>query len=137
MALLIGGLFFLPVPSSEILNLADQQRMQGKWTVVKWYINGIDGTTWSQGEVVEEFQGRAKLLWNVKEPTKILKCTYRLEAAKKPKRIIVTSDGVEMRGIYEFDKDILRIAFSHSKEFPKNFEPCPNGEASTLRFRGK
>ena len=138
-SVVISSLFLTPFPKADKVNVPDYERIQGIWVTVKFYMEGIDGTGWSQGEAIDIFKDRTKTLKNSLDPKLEIKETFRLDATKCPKRItIIKEDGTEFQGIYEFDKDFLRIAMSGhpSRPPPESFQPRPNNIVYILRFLG-
>jgi uncharacterized protein (TIGR03067 family) len=98
----------------------DGKKFQGTWTVVSVESEGKPNDKLKS--VVFTFTGE-KLRVKVGDDTK--EGTVKLDAAKKPKEITITpSDGEKpLLGIYEFDKDNLKLCVSEAgaTDRPKAF----------------
>ncbi|HTU91863.1 MAG TPA: TIGR03067 domain-containing protein [Gemmataceae bacterium] len=105
----------------------DEEKPQGEWLLASIEVHGksLPAPVGKGGSIVFDKDGKL-ILKDPGKPDKIGK--YKIDASKDPKQIdlIVSKDekgkdGVTMQGIYEFDGDKLKMAFS--AENPKEKRP--------------
>jgi uncharacterized protein (TIGR03067 family) len=100
----------------------DEEMLQGEWDLASVEVQGksLPAPVGKGGSIVFDKGGKL-LLKDPGKPDKIGK--YKINVDKDPKQIdlIVSKDGEAMQGIYEFDEDKLKMAFS--AEGPKGKRP--------------
>jgi uncharacterized protein (TIGR03067 family) len=107
---------------SEAAEDAAEKMLQGEWDLASVEVQGkvLPAPAGKGGSIV--FAKDGKLIWkDPGKPDKIGK--YKIDADKAPKQIdlIVSKEGEPMQGIYEFDEDKLKMAFS--ADGPKGKRP--------------
>jgi uncharacterized protein (TIGR03067 family) len=91
----------------------DEKMLQGEWELVSLEVQGktLPAPGGKGGSIV--FAKGEKLIWkDPGKPEKIGK--YKIDAHREPKQIdlITSKDGETVQGIYAFDDDKLKMAFS-------------------------
>lgn len=103
---------------------ADREAIQGAWILTGLEING-NTIPAPEGGGIFVFDKDGKLVMKEKGK-KDREGTYQLDASKKPRQIDLNGpkgkDGFRMRGIYQLDGDVLRIAFA--MDGPKGERPA-------------
>jgi uncharacterized protein (TIGR03067 family) len=96
--------------------------LQGEWDLASVEVQGksLPAPVGKGGSIVFDKDGKL-ILKDPGKPDKIGK--YKIDADKDPKQIdlIVSKDGEAMQGIYEFDDEKLKMAFS--AQGPKGKRP--------------
>jgi uncharacterized protein (TIGR03067 family) len=122
----IFGFVVFAAMAGAVLSLnaadTDEEMLQGEWLLASIEVQGksLPAPVGKGGSIVFD-KDRKLTLKNPGKPDKIGK--YKIGAGKGPKQIdlIVSKDGEAMQGIYEFDDDKLKMAFS--AEGPKGRRP--------------
>jgi uncharacterized protein (TIGR03067 family) len=100
----------------------DEEMLQGEWDLASTEVQGksLPAPVGKGGSIVFDKNGKL-ILKDPGKPDKIGK--YKIDADKAPKQIdlIVSKESEPMQGIYEFDEDKLKMAFS--AEGPKGKRP--------------
>jgi uncharacterized protein (TIGR03067 family) len=100
----------------------DEEMLRGEWDFVSVEVQGksLPAPVGKGGSIVFDKDGKL-ILKDPGKPDKLGK--YKINIDKDPKQIdlIVSKDGEAMQGIYEFDEDKLKMAFS--AQGPKGKRP--------------
>lgn len=121
---LLTGILVLLAGALRAINAADQgvsgdsATLQGTWTVRVGEKAGRKGTDADFKEFRLVFSG-SKCLWKVGE--KVTDLTFTVDTAKSPKQIDLNADGKSLAGIYQLDKDKLKLCLSTSGKRPSEF----------------
>lgn len=112
----------------------DEEMLQGEWFLASAEVQGksLPAPVEKGGSIVLDKDGKL-ILKDPGKPDKIGK--YKIDADKDPKQIdlILSKDGKTMQGIYEFDDDKLKMAFS--AEDPKGKRPSEfKGEKNLIVY---
>lgn len=127
--LVFSSMLFLPALQEE----SDQEKIQGIWRVI---------------ELKEDGESKLKYLpekgWNIFVDNFMINCSglkvsrvqnFELHPEKTPKVIIIRSGGPDSpskTGIYQFEKNTLKMCLSSSKDdVPKSFD-APKGSGYLL-----
>ena len=120
-----GFIVFAAIAGAALnLNAADtdEAMLQGEWFLASVEVQEktLPAPVGKGGSIVFDKDGKL-ILKDPGKPDKIGK--YKIDAGKAPKKIdlILSKDGEPMQGIYEFDDDKLKMAFS--AEGPKGKRP--------------
>lgn len=113
---LIGFVVSTAMASAALSNVvadSDEDELQGEWLLASIEVQGktLPATAGKGGSIVFDKDGKVIL----KDPGKADKIgKYKINAGNEPKQIDLTGlkDGEAMQGIYEFDGDKLKMAFS-------------------------
>ncbi len=106
------------------VNAADTEEeiLRGEWELASIEVQGksLPAPVGKSGSIVFDKGGKL-ILKDPGKPDKLGK--YKIDAGKEPKQIdlIVSKDGEAMQGIYEWDGEQLKMAFS--AEGPKGKRP--------------
>ena len=107
----------------------DAKKMHGTWDIVEYEIQGTKMPAGFLKKVKVIFEGD-KFKFDTGDPN-IKQMTYKIDAAKKPKQIDVTTEDAgaktEYRGIYQLDGDTLKMCvFAKIAERPTDFKSNPD-----------
>jgi uncharacterized protein (TIGR03067 family) len=114
---------------------ADQEKLQGKWTVESFEYNGnpVERMKDATREIKD---GKYTLTPKVGD---VIEGTIKLDPDKKPKTIDLDVNGNILKGIYELDGDALKLCYNLSDgERPTEFASKPDtGVILILHKRAK
>lgn len=126
---LAGFAVAAPVPKQLKKQPPDPERFVGEWEVLRTELDG------------EELTGHAKL-WTIEADLKmkthhpsgqVLNWRLKIAPDTSPKEIDVSSN----KGIYEFDGDDIRIAYTLGGDRPTTFDPKPDVYVEVIRRKEK
>lgn len=123
--LLVASAIAAPVPKALKKQLPDPERFVGTWDVLTTEQNG------------QPLANHAKV-WTIDPDLKmksvhagerVLNWTLKIDPDKRPKEIDIGS----YKGVYEFDGDELRVAYTTGGGRPTTFDPQPDVVIEVLR----
>jgi uncharacterized protein (TIGR03067 family) len=114
-----------PVPKALKRPVPDPERFVGGWDVLRTELDGQPLTTHATVWAID-----ADLNMKSHHPSgQVLTWALRLDPSRSPKQIDVGS----YKGIYEFDGDEVRIAYTLGGDRPATFDAKPDVYVETLR----
>ncbi len=121
--LLIVGLPAALADSDTDANSKDVEAMQGDWAVVEYIVDGVKAEDDNAQSLFRTIKGNHYTVFLFDKP--LGSGTFKLDAGRKPKTIDLLPDkmlGKSYLGIYEMDKDKIRVCFSPpGKDRPMEF----------------
>ncbi len=121
-----------PVPKGMKAKRPDAELFVGTWEIVQSDVNGKPrggkATLWAFDADLNmtSFNQGA-------EPKNGTKWAIKLDPEKSPKQIDLIREGSNYKGIYEWDGDDLRIAYTLGGGRPATFDPKPDVYTELLR----
>jgi uncharacterized protein (TIGR03067 family) len=108
LAALVAGLLLLYQSAEARAVDADQEKLQGKWTVESCAFNGMPVDALK--DAVREIKDVKYTLTSLSGD--VFNGTIKLDASKQPKQIDLELNDRTLKGIYEIDGDTLKIGYA-------------------------
>jgi uncharacterized protein (TIGR03067 family) len=114
-----------PVPKAVKKPPPDPERFVGQWDVVSTELNGKPQANHAKVWTID-----ADLkMKSVHASGQVLNWAIKIDPDQSPKEIGIGS----YKGIYEFDGDVIRIAYSTAGDRPTTFDPQPDVMIEVIR----